>query len=108
MARRVLTENRLQGLLVPVPDDVHVSVVGARRSPLPLLRARSTGPIPRSSRDVSLRDVPHSTRAETRSAVILAVLLVSSGTRSRQRILALLLPHFLSRASSRDLRTTSD
>lgn len=59
-----LTENRLEGLLVPVPDDVHTSAVDGRRSPL--LRIRSTGPIPRRSgrdEDSLRRDVPHSSRA---------------------------------------------
>lgn len=36
------TENRLEGLLVPVPDDIHTSV--DNRTP-EIFRARSTGPI---------------------------------------------------------------
>lgn len=61
-----LTENRLEGLLVPITDDVHTSAVDGRRSPL--LRTRSTGPIPRHSgrdEDSLRRDVPHSPRAES-------------------------------------------
>jgi len=63
--RRKLTENRLEGLLVPV--HVHTSAVDGRRSPL--LRTRSTGPIPRRSgrdEDSLRRDVPHS-QSESRT-----------------------------------------
>lgn len=54
-----LTENRLEGLLVPVPDDIHTSV--DNRTP-EMFRARSTGPILSPGYDVTRRDVPHSTR----------------------------------------------
>lgn len=55
----VLTENRLEGLLVPVPDDIHTSV--DNRTP-EIFRARSTGPILSPGQNVTRRDVPHSTR----------------------------------------------
>lgn len=54
----LLTENRLEGLLVPVPDDIHTSV--DNRTP-EIFRAPSTGPILSPGYDVTRRDVPHST-----------------------------------------------
>lgn len=73
-----LTENRLEGLLVPVHDDVHAAVVvidGRIPLLLVLFRTRSTSPIPRRSYrgddEVSLRcDVPHSTLTTTSCAPI--------------------------------------
>lgn len=54
----VLTENRLEGLLVPVADDIHTSSVDNRTPDI--FRARSTGPILSPRYDVTRRDVPHS------------------------------------------------
>jgi len=80
--RERLTENRLEGLLVP--DDVHAAaVVADRRRALLLFRARSTGPIPRrwcyddDAVSPRRRDVPHSTqhRDATQSRVDLSLLI---------------------------------
>lgn len=53
------SENRLEGLLVPVPDDIHTSVVN--RTP-EIFRARSAGPILSPGYDITRCDVPHSTQ----------------------------------------------